>query len=830
MAERLQRYREMRDFSITPEPRGPARATSKKRLRYYIQRHAATRLHYDFRLELEGVLKSWAVPKGPSLDPADKRLAVQTEDHPLEYGEFEGVIPEKQYGAGEVLLWDRGLWIPEDDAPLRALRKGRLHFRLDGEKLHGRWILTRTRGAEDKPQWLLIKRHDEDAAPGVDITRERPESVKRAPKKAARASRAELPRFVAPMLATLVTEPPATNNPNEWVYEVKHDGYRLVARLDAEGAPRLFTRSGKDWTPRLPHLATALAGQRLRNTWLDGEIVVPGRDGRSDFQALQNAFDAGRDSEIVYFVFDAPFLSGQDLRRLPLAERKARLRKAFKDSGSIRFSADLKGSAREVLEHACKLGLEGLIGKDAGSVYVAGRSKSWIKLKCRQRQDFVIGGYTAPGGSRTGFGALLVGLYDEQGKLHFAGKVGTGFDEQLLRTLARHLGSLKRPDPPFVDPPREKGVHWVRPALVAEVAYAERTKDGILRQASFMGLREDLPAKNVHDEKAVPPPKEAKETKDRETKKRETKKRETKKRDAGSNAVVGVRISHPDRVIWPELGVRKIELARYIAEVGDWLLPHVKNRPLSLVRCPDGVAGECFYQRHLAMAASPGSLQSVTRERSSKGAYIYAASLDAVVSAVQNGAVELHTWGATVPDIKHPDRITMDLDPDEALPWTLLVEGTLLTKSLLDGLGLKSFLKTTGGKGLHVVAPIKPQLEWDAVKAFTGAIARMLVKARPDLFTAKIAKARRPNKIFADYLRNSETASAIAAYSPRARANAGVSVPLSWDELDPKDDVRARFNVRNVPKRLASLKADPWAEYWKTRQAITVKMKQALSA
>ena len=814
MAERLQRYREMRDFSITPEPRGEARNAARKSLRYFIQRHAATRLHYDFRLEFDGVLKSWAVPKGPSLDPADKRLAVQTEDHPLEYGEFEGVIPEKQYGAGEVLLWDRGAWTPEDDDPAQALRKGRLHFRLDGEKLRGRWILTRTRGAEDKPQWLLIKRNDEDAAPGMDITRERPESVKRPPKKAARAARTSLPQFVAPMLATLVAEPPpATRHAGEWVYEVKHDGYRVLARFEADGAVRLFTRAGHDWTAKLPHLAKALAGLSLKNAWLDGEIVVPGRDGRSDFQALQNAFEAGRDAGMVYFVFDAPFLAGRDLRRLPLSERKKRLRKSFEDTESVRFSADLKGSAREVLEHACKLGLEGLIGKQAASVYASGRSKSWIKLKCRQRQDFVIGGYTAPGGSRTGFGALLVGVYDQQGKLHFAGKVGTGFDEQLLRSLTRRLAALKRAESAFVDPPREKGVQWVRPSLVAEVAYAERTKDGILRQASFVGLREDLPAKNVHEERAVPPPGEPKEIRKKET----------------GNTVLGVKISHPERVIWPQLGMKKIDLARYVEQVGDWLLPHVKNRPLSLVRCPDGVAGECFYQRHLAMAASPGSLQSVKRERSGRGAYIYAASLDAVVSAVQNGAVEFHTWGATVPDIKHPDRITMDLDPDEALPWKVLVEGTLLTKMLLDSLGLQSFLKTTGGKGLHVVAPIKPDLDWDAVKAFTERLAQMLVKARPELFTAKIAKARRPNKIFADYLRNSETASAVAAYSPRARPGAGVSVPLAWDELDPKDDLRARFNVLNLPKRLAQVK-DPWAAYGKTRQTITAKMKKALGA
>jgi bifunctional non-homologous end joining protein LigD len=805
MAERLQRYREMRDFSITPEPRGRTAVARKKELRYYIQRHAATRLHYDFRLELEGVLKSWAVPKGPSLDPADKRLAVQTEDHPLDYGEFEGVIPEKQYGAGEVLLWDRGAWTPEDRDPVEALRKGRLHFRLDGEKLHGSWILTRTRGAEDKPQWLLIKRRDEHADPQADITRERPESVKRVPKAAARARRAELPQFVAPMLATLVTEPPpAGKKRGEWVYEVKHDGYRMMARLDR--GVRLFTRSGNDWTAKLPHLAAALDQLGLDGSWLDGEIVVPGAEGRSSFQALQNAFDAGRDAEIVYFVFDAPFLSGQDQRRLPLRERKKRLQKALKATRSVRFSEDLEGEAAEVLEHACKLKLEGLIGKELASVYVSGRSKSWIKLKCRQRQDFVIGGYTPPGGSRQGFGALLVGLYDAQGKLHFAGKVGTGFDEDRLRSLTRRFAALKRPDAPFVDPPREKGVQWLRPKLVAEVAYAERTNEGILRQASFMGLREDLPAKSVHEERAVAPPEPV----------------------AQSNVVLGVKITHPDRLVWPKLGIKKIALARYVEEVGDWLLPHVKNRPLSLVRCPDGVEGECFYQRHLTMAASPGSLQTVKRERSSKGAYIYAATLDALVSAVQNGAIEFHTWGASVPDIRHPDKIVIDLDPDETLPWETVVEGTLLTRTLLEGLGLACFLKSTGGKGLHVVAPIEPELEWDEVKAFTQRIAETLVKARPDLFTAKIAKARRPNKIFADYLRNSETASAVTAFSPRARPNAGVSVPLAWDELNPKDDVRARFDVLNIRGRLARLKHDPWASYWTTRQSITRKMRTTL--
>ena len=495
---RLERYREMRDFSRTPEPRGREVLPKKRHLAFYIQRHVARRLHYDFRLELGGVLKSWAVPKGPSLDPREKRLAVQTEDHPLEYGEFEGVIPEKQYGAGEVLLWDRGLWIPEDRDPEAALRKGRLHFRLEGEKLHGSWALTRMR---DK-QWLLIKRRDEDARSGdeAEITLKAPQSVKRPPPPAARATKSELPRFIAPQLATLVSAPPKGGN---WIYEVKHDGYRLLARLSG-GEVRLFTRSGKDWTEKLPHLVQALKEWKLDDTWLDGEIVVLREDGRSSFQALQNAFEAGKDAQIVYFVFDAPFLNGLDLRRLPLSERRKRLKQALERNRSpaIRYSEDLPGEAKEVLERACKLGLEGLMGKQADSVYVSGRTKSWIKLKCRRRQDFVIIGYTAPGGSRHGFGALLVGFHDAAGKLHYAGKVGTGFDESLLRSLTPRLASLKRSDPPPLEnPPREKGVTWVRPVLVAEVEFTERTADGVLRQASFVGLREDIPAKSVGDEK-----------------------------------------------------------------------------------------------------------------------------------------------------------------------------------------------------------------------------------------------------------------------------------------------------------------------------------------
>jgi bifunctional non-homologous end joining protein LigD len=794
MADRLERYREMRDFDATPEPRGKKKGSSSGRLRYYIQRHDATRLHYDFRLELEGVLKSWAVPKGPSLDPADKRLAVQTEDHPLEYGEFEGVIPEKQYGAGDVLLWDRGVWMPEDADPPAALRKGRLHFRLEGEKLRGSWTLTRM---SDGKNWLLIKRNDDQARSDLDIVEQRPESVKKPPRRSKRASRAELPQFVTPQLATLVTRPPRVG---DWVYEVKHDGYRMLARCSSE--VRLFSRSGRDWTPKLQHLAKALEGAGLDETWLDGEIVVLRPDGRSSFQMLQNAFDdqtrAGATPKIVYYVFDAPFLEGRDLRQLPLRERKDRLRKILKTGAVVRFSEDLTGTADEVLEHACKLGLEGLIGKQADSVYVAGRTRSWIKLKCRLRQDFVIAGYTQPGGSRHGFGALLLGVYERPRKLVYAGKVGTGFDDELLSSLLARMVKLKAKASPLENPPREKGVTWLRPRLVCEVEFAERTDDGVIRQGSFMGLREDIPAKQVGVEKAEAPPAPAK-----------------------------IKITHPDRLIWPSLGITKADLARYYAEVGDWMLPHVANRPLTLVRCPDGAEAKCFYQRHLGMGASPGDLKTFERLRSSKGAYLYLESTNGILSAVQNGAVEFHTWGASIPDAKHPDRITMDLDPGPGVTWAQLVKATSLTRTLLEKLGLKCFLKTTGGKGLHVVAPIERELGWDEVKEFTGLVAAFLVKAEPDLFVANMSKAKRGGKVFVDYLRNGETASAVAAYSARARKEAGVSTPVDWDELG-RADLREKFTVRSVPRRLASMTVDPWAEYGSTRQSISDAMWSAL--
>jgi bifunctional non-homologous end joining protein LigD len=625
--------------------------------------------------------------------------------------------------------------------------------------------------------------------------------VKRAPRRAGRARRAELPQFVSPQLATLVSEPPRSG---DWLYEVKHDGYRMLARI-AGGRALLFTRTGRDWSAKLPRLAGALEALGLHDSWLDGEIVVPGPQGRSSFQALQNAFEEGKDAGIVYYLFDAPFLEGRDLRALPLRERKRRLARlvSSKGGGSVRLSEHLAGTAEDILAEACRLGLEGLIGKEAGAPYVSGRSKSWIKLKCRQRQDFVIGGYTAPGGSRTGFGALLVGVHDAAGKLHYAGKVGTGFDERRLASLSRRMGLLRSARAPFVDPPKEKKVTWLKPRLVAEVTYAERTAEGLLRQASFMGLREDLPAKSVGEEKPL--------------------------NNAPAPASAALKITHPERLVWPSLGITKLDLVRYYEGVGEWLLPHLKGRPLTLVRCPDGAEAKCFYQRHLLMGASPGDLRTFRRERSSKGAYIYVDTLQAALSAVQNGAVEFHTWGATVPQTKRPDRITMDLDPGPGLAWKELAEGARLTRALLEGLGLRSFLKTTGGKGLHVVAPLQPELEWDEVKDFTRRLAAMLVRARPELFIDKMAKDRRAGRFFVDYLRNAETACAVAGFSARARPGAFVSTPLAWEELGAAD-LRTKVSLKTLPRRLARLRADPWEAYPKTRQAITAKMQRALSA
>lgn len=840
----LARYRAMRDFAATPEPRGRRARAAAQELHYYIQRHAARRLHYDFRLELDGVLLSWAVPKGPSLDPGERRLAVQTEDHPLEYGDFEGVIPQGQYGAGEVLLWDQGQWTPAEPDPAAALARGKLKFRLEGHKLHGAWTLVRMHGAaaeEGKANWLLIKERDEAARTDEEITELAPESVKpreeiapppatRRRRRAAKADAegdaeadeaapppaAELPAFVNPQLATLVDAVPPGE---DWLYEVKYDGYRLLARL-AGREVRLYTRNGKDWSDRLPRLAAALRELKLGDSWLDGEIVVLGEDSLPSFQALQNAFDARRDAAVQYYLFDVPYLNGHDLTRRPLTERKRRLFAAVapRAGASIGLSEHFAGGGEEALREACRMGLEGLIGKRADAAYVGGRSRAWIKLKCRPRQEFVIGGYTDPRGARRGFGALLLGLHaaGAETRLQYVGRAGTGFDEATLNRLGRRLEQLHRDESPFVDAPRGAGMHWVRPVLTAEVEFAGWTDDKLLRQAAFVGLREDKPAGEVRAEVALPVAEAAAAP------------ARAEKSASAEGRIAGIVISHPGRVVWPDVGLTKRDLAAYCEAVSAWLLPHLAQRPLALLRCPDGSTAECFFQKHMAQER-PAGVESFEWVHSAgkDQTYLYLENLQGLIGLVQRGVVEFHTWGASLPRADRPDRITMDLDPAPDVPWSRVVEAAQLTRALLEELGLRCFLKTTGGKGLHVVVPLKRRHGWDEVKAFSHAAARHLVQLAPDRFIANMAKAKRGGKIFIDYLRNGEGAVAVAAYSPRARPGAPVSTPIAWDELTPT--LRpAEFNLQTVPRRLASLKQDPWADYGQTAYSLTKRMREAL--
>lgn len=993
MADRLDTYQRKRRFDETPEPSGAAtrrrRGSSGKRaathaLAYVIQEHHARRLHYDFRLELDGALKSWAIPKGPSVDPSVKRLAVHVEDHPLEYGSFEGEIPEGNYGAGTVIVWDRGTWEPVGgvDAARDAYRAGKLKFRLDGDKLHGGWALVRStmRGSGDKEQWLLIKERDDDARSEseFDVLDALPDSVmegegkssegvKKAAKRTARdvdirhsptkktrstaaargtdvahpptkktrstaaahqtdivanrtteslrtlavepaiegARKAVLPATLAPQLATLVDAPPAGE---AWAYEIKFDGYRVLARIDRHakrvaGRIALHTRAGNDWTAKFSRQAKALEQLDVDSAWLDGEAVVLDADGVPSFQKLQNAFDADRPQDIVLYLFDVPYLNGYDLRHVPLVQRRAILRAlleplASRDSkhgDALRFSDDFGFTADALLKSACDMALEGIIGKRTDSMYRSGRSPSWIKLKCRRRQEFVIGGYTEPAGSRSGFGALLLGVYDAKGKLRYAGRVGTGFDAALLRSVKRELDARTTAKMPFAEAPRERSrtpVHWVKPELVAECNFAEWTDERIVRQASFVSLRDDKPARQIVREAprkgadvqqesateeadmgsrdATSP--RAKATK-RRTSTRESVKETSKVSPKGAvreisktsakksvktpaksstktpaktsaetpakapaktprqstptpTTIAGVRISHPDRVIDKATHTTKLDLVRYYESVAKQMLPHLRDRPVALVRAPEDIGGELFFQKHSQKLAIPHVTQHPGLDPEHPP-LITIESIDALIGAAQMGTVELHTWNAVASNIEKPDRMVFDLDPDPALGWERMIEAAQLTRTLLDELGLVSFCKTSGGRGLHVVVPLAKHAGWDDVKAFSQAVAQHMAATLPQHFSAKMGKQNRRRKIFVDYLRNGRGSSTVAAYSARARPGLGVSVPIAWDELE-QTQRGDQWTVANLHERLAALKRDPWAACTKTRQRITTEMRKRL--
>ncbi len=749
----LERYHEKRDFEATPEPRGAVRPASPA-LRYVIQKHAARRLHYDLRLELDGVFKSWAVPRGPSLDPGEKRLAVEVEDHPLEYGAFEGVIPKGQYGAGRVEIWDEGVWEPVGD-PRRGLDKGHLRFRLKGRALDGEWSLVRMKPDDrgGKTNWLLLRA---SAPPAV---------------------RAALPDAVAPQLATLVDAVPSGD---DWIHEIKLDGYRAIARLDG---PRvtLLTRSGQDWTRKFKPIAAALAALESRGTMLDGEIVALDEDGRSSFSGLQKALAGGRPERLVYFVFDLLFRDGVDVRSRPLLERKAALETllgAEDASGPVRYSDHLRGSGEAFHREVRKLGLEGVVSKRADAPYRSGRSMDWVKIKCAREQEFVIGGFTDPRGSRTGFGALLVGEHRASGGLAYAGRVGTGFGEARLDDLRRRLSAAERKSSPFAEGPtraESRGVHWTEPRLVARVRFSGWTDDRRLRHPVFDGLREDKPAKEVVEE--------------------------TPKKTAG------VVITHPDRIVYPERGLRKIDLALYWESVAELALPYLRDRPLSLVRCPD-TRESCFYQKNWERAG--GGLDTVR-----DGGIRYAVVRDArgLVTLVQNGVLELHPWGSKAASLENPDLLVFDLDPGPGVEWARVRAAARELRARLRALDLESFLKTTGGKGLHLVVPLAGRTGWDALKSFAGRLARDLAAKHPDRYTATMTKAARPGKIFLDWFRNSRGATAVAAWSTRARPHAPIAAPISWEELSRLPGADA-FRVGRAPRR------DPWKGFFDLRQRL----------
>jgi bifunctional non-homologous end joining protein LigD len=882
-------YRAKRDFSKTDEPSGKSRTVPSTRLRYVIQKHAARRLHYDLRLELDGVFKSWAVTRGPSLDPADKRLAVEVEDHPLDYGDFEGKIPQGEYGGGTVQLWDRGYWSPEGGkSPQEALASGDLKFTLDGTRLHGSWVLVRMRGDRyggKRTNWLLIKHRDADAKPGDadDVLREdrsvasgrtleqitdgigkRPKPFMLAPSTAARADAvwnskpqakesakpaprvrrepvlaAKMPSFVEPQLAKLVDQAP--EGPR-WAHEVKLDGYRAQVSV-SHGTSRIRTRTGLDWTDRFA--AIAKDAEVLPECLVDGEVVALDDHRLPSFGALQSALSENRSEDLIFFAFDLLFLGREDLRTLPLEDRKARLETLLKARGvshRLHYVAHLVSEAHSVYSSACEMGLEGIVSKQLDAPYRSGRSGSWLKTKCRAGQEVVIGGWTTEGGTVR---SLLAGVY-RGNKLVYVGRIGTGYGRAVAKSLLPYLNKLTREKSPFTgdnSPPKETNVRWLKPDLVAEIEFAGWTDTGMIRQAAFKGLRRDKPARDVVAEIPAPPagvdiaskealnpminkrssarlraaPATAKATAKATATATATAPATAKATGGGKGplTVMGVTISHPDKVLWPDAGdgrpVTKADLARYYENIGDWVMPHLAGRPCSFLRMPDGVGGEQFFQRH-ATAGMSKVLTSV-KVRGDKAPYIQIDRVEGLIAAAQLGALEIHPWNCAPGNPEVAGRLVFDLDPAPDVTFEAVIAGAIEIRDRLKATGLESFCKTTGGKGLHVVTPLtggKTAVRWPVAKNFAHIICAQMVHDNPTKYLDNMSKNQRVGKIFLDYLRNDRTSTAAAVLSPRARVGAPVSMPIHWKDvrrgLDPK-----KFTLRSAPTVLRKTK--PWEGY-----------------
>jgi bifunctional non-homologous end joining protein LigD len=871
----LQTYRAKRNFKVTPEPRG-GRA-KKSGHQFVIQKHAARRLHYDLRLELDGVMKSWAVTRGPSLVPGEKRLAVQTEDHPIEYNAFEGTIPEGEYGGGTVLIWDRGTWQPEGN-PHAGLKKGHLAFALDGEKLHGAWHLVRLKGkrGETKSNWLLIKSNDDFARTerDADILEEMPDSVvtgrsipeiaegkgrkrvwhsnrsvkdnvkagatrgnggaaprkaksARAPRRAAAAKKTKasktkkksasggtrLPEFVPPCLAQLSERPP--DDPS-WIHEIKFDGYRIQARLE-DGEAKLLTRKALDWADKFQPIADAVAELPAAQALLDGEIVSESERGMSSFSQLQQDLSEGRSDRLVYLVFDLLHLDGHDLTKESLLDRKKVLQTLLEDlprDAVIRFSEHFEEPGSVLLRHACQMELEGIISKRANAPYRSGRGGDWLKIKCTNSQEFVVGGFAPSTVDSKAIGALILGYY-ENGQLQYAGRAGTGYSHKRARDLYGRLQPLRVAKPPFVEIPREetaaRNAKWVEPQLVVEADFRGWTHGNRIRQASFQGIREDKSPKEVV--------REAKATMTKETAgsaKTAGGGAARTARKATDSPAYTVRLTNPDRVYWDDVGVTKKDLADFYAGIWDWISPHIVGRPLSLVRCPEGASGQCFFQKHASAGIDAAHLRLVDEPDGDH--VITIDSLDGLVSLAQSGVLEIHPRGTTADSLETADRLIFDLDPGPGTGWDDIVNAAREVRQRLKDIGLVSFVKNSGGKGLHVVLPIAPA-PWDVAKDFTRKIAEAMTADDPARYTATVKKSARRNRIFVDYLRNSREATAVAAYSTRARPGAAVSTPITWEELGAQTGAD-RYTVLNLQQRLAQLRKDPWADIGKIKQSL----------
>jgi bifunctional non-homologous end joining protein LigD len=825
----LETYRKKRNFAATAEPKGAPAQVADSNI-FVVQKHDATRLHYDFRLALDGVLKSWAVTRGPSLDPSEKRLAVAVEDHPLEYADFEGTIAKGEYGGGSVIVWDNGTWTPLGDAH-RGLKKGHLEFELHGRKLNGRWHLVKMHGkpAEKRENWLLIKGDDEFARPAdaADILEERPESINTgrtidelegeppgwssktgkietpggsadSPSDGAKpsagapdpsaiegATESPMPGFVEPMLATLSKTPPSGER---WLHEIKFDGYRLQAHIE-DGKVTLWTRGGLDWTKKFGDgLQEALGNLPLRTAVIDGELVAENASGVSEFSLLQADLSDGRSDRFAYYAFDCLYLDGYDLRETALIHRKELLGRVIgANSGAVRYSSHFVEDGKLVLQRACALGLEGIVSKTSRSVYVSGRGKSWVKAKCSSKQEFVIAGYVPSSTGRKAIGSLALGVY-EGADLRYVGRVGTGFSSGVAEALFARLDAMRIRSSPFakkLTTAEARQVRYVKPELIAEVDFRGWTGDGLLRQAAFQGLRDDKPAREVVRETTMTT------------------------NAAPERPKSSVTLTHPDRVYWPDEGVTKEGLADYYAEAWPFMKPLIVDRALALVRCPDGIGGQTFFQKHAWKGLNRNIV--LVKDPTEPEPLISIRDFDGLMALVQSAALEIHPWGSTVADWERPDMIVMDLDPGDDVDWTAVIAAAEEVRERLKKAGLAAFVKNSGGKGLHVVSPIKPKAEWPAVKAFTKAMADSMAADSPERFVSTIPKARRHGKILIDYLRNQRGMTAVSAYSTRARPGAAVSMPLAWEELSPEIGP-AYFTTRNAPARLASV-ADPWADF-----------------